>query len=43
MKMCRWRRDERHLVSPWEDVIQAGLYDGPAALFSEKRDLKTFY
>lgn len=27
---------------PWEDVIQTGLYDEPAALFSEKRDSKTF-
>lgn len=42
MKMSRWYRDNWSPAFPREDVIQAGLYDEPAAL-SEKRHLKTFY
>ena len=43
MEMCGMGRADRNPAFPWEDALEAGLYDEPAALFSEKRDWKTFY
>lgn len=43
MEMYRMYRAKRSPAFPCGDVFEAGLYDEPAALFSEKRDLKTFY